>query len=325
MTAVQDPALAAPDDVLSPVDRSDPPAPPPPPARKPPRPPRFEGPKRGTPAWVVQTSMLWLAAVAVGFALDIVVVTDLQYQAAQSRDYATLRESLALATTPVSQTDLDGRLTPVGTPVALLTVPRIGLENVVVVEGTSSEALQRGPGHERDTRFPGQPGVSVLQGRAAAFGGPFGDIDQLRVGDEITVLTGQDRSTFRVSGQRREGDPVPALKAGEARLTLVTAGGLPFMPSGLIRVDATLVGDTKEPSVVYAKDLPTSEQPLGTMPETLPVTILALQALVVVVLLAAWGWQRWGRWRTWIAFGPVVVLAVVLIGGRLTLLLPNLL
>jgi hypothetical protein len=46
---------------------------------------------------------------------------------------------------------------------------------------------------------------------------------------------------------------------------------------------------------------------------------------VVVVLLAVWGWQRWGRWRTWIAFGPVILLAVVLVGGRITLLLPNLL
>lgn len=313
----------------------DPPAPgAPPPAGPPaartsfapvPRPPVFVGPKRGSPAWVLRISMLWLAAIAVGFSLDIVLVTDLQYQAAQAHDYATLRNSLALATTPVSQTDPDGHLTPIGTPVALLNIPRIGLKNVVVDEGTSSETLQRGPGHERDSRFPGQPGVSILQGRAAAFGGPFADIDKLRVGDEITVLTGQDLSTFRVMDQRREGDPIPALKSGEARLTLVSAAGLPFMPNGLIRVDATLVGATKDPSVVYAQDLPTAEQPMGTMPDTLPVTILCLQAMVVVVLLAVWGWVRWGRWRTWIAFGPVLVLAVVLVGGRLTLLLPNLL
>src|SRR5207237_1168355 len=109
----------------------------------------------GSPAWVVRTTMLWLAAIAVGFAFDVVLVTDLQYQAAQSHDYATLRQSLALATTPVSQTDPDGHLTPVGTPVALLTIPRIGLRDVVVVEGTSGQALQRGPGHERDSRFPG--------------------------------------------------------------------------------------------------------------------------------------------------------------------------
>ena len=294
-------------------------------AAAPSRRPHFEGPRRGAPAWVVRTSMLWLAAVAVGFALDIVVVTDLQYQAAQSHDYATLRESLALATTPVSQTDLDGTLTPVGTPVALISMPTIGVENIVVVEGTSGEALQRGPGHQRDTRFPGQPGLSILQGRAAAFGGPFGNIDALGVGDEITVITGQNSSTFRVIDQRREGDPLIPLTPGESRLTLVTAGGYPFAPQGLVRVDATLVGDAEEPSVLYARDLPTAEQPLGSMPSTLPVTILGLQALVIVVLLAVWGWQRWGRWRTWIAFGPVVGLAVVLIGGRITLLLPNLL
>ena len=314
MTALQDPPPA--------VDAS---SGPPRVARPTPRLPRFEGPSRGSTGWIVRTALFWLAAVAVAFAADIVVVSQIQYQAAQARDYATLRQSLALATTPVSQTDTDGNLTPVGTPVALLSIPRIGMAGVVVVEGTSAEALQRGPGHERDTRFPGQPGVSVLQGRAAAFGGPFGDLGRLQVGDAITVTTGQGRSTFRVHGQRQEGDPVTPLASGEARLTLVTAGGAPFAPRGLLRVDATLVGAPFDPSVVYASDLPTAEQPLGSMPDTLPVTVLALQALVVVVLLAVWAWLRWGRLRTWIAFGPVLVLAVVLIGGRLTLLLPNLL
>jgi sortase A len=329
VTALQDPSVpvAPSSDDAPPAVPVGPPGPPPgpPPAAKKPREPLFPPLKRGSSPWVVRTTMFWLAAIMLAFALDIVVVTDLQYQAAQSRDYATLRNSLALATTPVSQTDIDGNLTPIGTPIALINIPRIGLKNVVVDEGTSGETLQRGPGHQRDTRFPGQPGVSILLGRAAAFGGPFGDIDKLRAGDEITVLTGQDQNTFRVIGQRKENDPITPLKQGEARLTLVTAGGLPFMPSGLVRVDATLVGQTKDPSVVYAQDLPTSEQPLGTMPETLPVTVLCLQALVLVGLLATWGWYRWGRLRTWIAFGPVVLLAVVLVGGRLTLLLPNLL
>ena len=91
----------------------------------------------------------------------------------------------------------------------------------MVVEGTSCDALRHGPGHERDTRFPGQPGVSILQGRAAAFGGPFGDIDRLRTGDEITVVTGQDTATFRVTGSRRlraEG------RAGQAKGNLKQAG-----------------------------------------------------------------------------------------------------
>ncbi|MHA3704036.1 sortase [Jatrophihabitans sp. YIM 134969] len=293
--------------------------------RRPRREPRFAGPLPGSPWWIVRTSAFWLAAVAVLFVLDIVVVTQIQYAASQSRDYATLRESLANATVPVSQTDPEGRLTPVGTPVALISIPAIGMRNVVVVEGTSADALRRGPGHERDTRFPGQPGVSILQGRAAAYGGPFGDIDRLRTGDTITVVTGQDVNTFRVTGTRREGDPTPRVVAGQSRLTLVTATGFPFAPDGTLRVDAVLVGTPKDPSVVYASDLPTAEQPLGTMPDSLPVTILALQGLVLVVVLAVWGWTRWGRWRTWIAFGPVVALAVALIGNRIVLLLPNLL
>lgn len=316
MTALQDPPRPDPEVRTSARTRP----------AQPPR-ARFEGPRRGTPGWTVRAILLWLAAITLGLSLDIVLVSQIQYQATQSRDFATLRNSLELATAPVSQTDPDGNLTPTGTPVALLSIPAIGLRDTVVVEGTSAETLQRGPGHQRDTVFPGQPGVSILQGRAAAFGGPFGEIGRLKTGDTISVTTGQGQADFRVLGQRREGQPVPAYRSGTSRLTLVTAGGLPFVPHGLIYVDAVFVGDNSafEPSVVYARDLPTDEQPLGTMPGTLPTTILVLQALVLVVLLGVWGWLRWGRSRTWIALGPVLVLAVVFVGGRITLLLPNLL
>ena len=64
-----------------------------------------------------------------------------------------------------------GRPSPVGEPVALLSIPRLGISQVVV-EGTASGDTLAGPGHLRDTVLPGQVGTSVVYGRAATYGAP---------------------------------------------------------------------------------------------------------------------------------------------------------
>ncbi|MFD0572399.1 sortase [Kitasatospora gansuensis] len=60
-------------------------------------------------------------------------------------------------------------------------IPQLGLREVIR-EGSTGEVLAAGPGHRRDTAMPGQAGSSVLLGRQAGFGGPFGSIGQLRTG-----------------------------------------------------------------------------------------------------------------------------------------------
>ena len=45
----------------------------------------------------------------------------------------------------------------------------------------------------------GDPGNSVVVGRRAAFGAPFGKIGSLRRGAEILVTTAQGQSVYRVS------------------------------------------------------------------------------------------------------------------------------
>ena len=79
-----------------------------------------------------------------------------------------------------------------GAPVAVLDIPRLGLHDGVVVEGTSARDLTIGPGHRRDT-------AAARAGRASAwctaagstYGAPFAHLLRLQVGDRITATTGQ--------------------------------------------------------------------------------------------------------------------------------------
>ena len=116
----------------------------------------------------------------------------LYYDRVQHNDYANFRAELAQATAPTGPTDPANakKLLAPGTPVAVLSIPEIGL-NAVVLEGTSSEVMEGGPGHLRDTQMPGQAGYSEIYGRRAAYGGPFARLSSLNPGQIFTVTTGQ--------------------------------------------------------------------------------------------------------------------------------------
>ena len=73
--------------------------------------------------------------------------------------------------------------------------------------------LLAGPGHLRKTVLPGQVGTSVVYGRAATYGGPFGELDQLRVGDEIKVVMAQGEV---LDGRQRPPRRRPLLAAAAA-------------------------------------------------------------------------------------------------------------
>ena len=104
--------------------------------------------------------------------------------------YSKLRTDLAQATVPVS-----GVIAP-GTPLGVVTIPTIGLDQVFV-EGSSSEQTKSGPGLKTDTVLPGQTGVSVLVGHRSTSGAAFAHLDQLRPGDRIDVTTGQGTVPLR--------------------------------------------------------------------------------------------------------------------------------
>lgn len=267
-----------------------------------------------------------LAVLLLTFVGQVTLLSHLRYERAQQTAYADFRAQLAEATAPVGPTGLDDRLLTPGTPVAVLEIPAVRARQVVF-EGTSSQVLQDGPGHRRDTPLPGQPGTSVLLGRRAAYGGPFSGIRLLRPGHLIIATTGQGRHEYRVRGVRRPGDPVPpAPGPGAGRLTLMTAGGLPFLPEDILRVDADLSTAAQELPArrLDRQALPPAEEAMGADDGAWVPLVLWGQLLLVAGYGVTWAWTRWGGPQAWVVGVPVLAAVGLSVADQVTRLLPNL-
>ena len=265
-----------------------------------------------------------VGALLLGFVVDVGLLGPVRHDRDQQVTYATFRGELANATAPVG-TGADGKLLPLGTPVALLEIPEIGVREIVA-EGTTSAVLMSGPGHRRDTVLPGQAGVSVIMGRQAAFGGPFRHLDLLVPGQTFTVITGQGASTYRVLDLRRAGDPLPgSLPASGGRLTLVTGDGPAFGPAGVLRVDTDLISAPRPaPPQVFAS-VPAAEQAMAGDPSAWFLIVLWGQALVLAAIALAWSRARWGRWQTWVVGVAIIAAVGLALADQVARLLPNLL
>ncbi|HXF57752.1 MAG TPA: sortase [Actinomycetota bacterium] len=86
-----------------------------------------------------------------------------------------------------------------GDPVAILRIPRIGLDTVVV-EGTSPEVLTMGPGRYLGSAYPwDQAGRVAISGHRTTYLRPFWDLDKLRPGDPIVLVTRFGTYRYRVT------------------------------------------------------------------------------------------------------------------------------
>ena len=253
----------------------------------------------------VRDGLTVLAMAGLWFVVQLMFLGGFGEHRAQETGYNDLRANLAAATAPTG-----GMIEP-GTPVALLSIPRLGLQQVVR-EGTASGDLLSGPGHRRDTPLPGQLGVSMVYGRAATYGAPFGTIATLSPGDQMHVVTQQGDALFVVDDVRRPGDPLPSpLPADGARLTLVSAAGtgpLPALsPSGVVYVDATLHGKAFVPTPGRPAVVPEDEQTMSSDHSALPLLTLCLAALVAVVAAVVWARSRWSASLVWVITAPGVI------------------
>lgn len=305
----------------------------PPRAARVPRPPRRAPRPTFVPAPLTTGQLLLrgclalLAALLLGFVLNLTVLSQVQHLAAQQKLENSFRQQLVDGTAPVSEGTVDNVLLSDGDPVAVLEIPAIGLREVIV-EGTAAGTLTNGPGHRRDTVLPGQAGVSVIMGRAGAYGGPFARLQELAPGEVFTVITGQGEQIYSVIGVRYAGDPTPpALQAGQGRLILETARGPAFIPTGVARVDAQLTS-TVHPAGLRQSSfaaLPPSAKELATDTSTVWALAFALQFFVVVELAAVWAYRRIGAQKTWIVGVPLLLLGGLFVADQVTRLLPNLL
>ena len=277
----------------------------------------------------LSSAIMILSACLLAFGLWFTLLSKLHYDHAQLGAYDALRVELAEGTAPLGPTEPNNpnQLLPLGTPLAVLSIPAIGLR-AVVLEGTTGQVLEDGPGHLRDTPLPGQAGVSVIMGRRAAYGGPFSKLSTLNPGDVITVVTQQATSTYQVLDLRRAGDPSPPPPAvGQGRLILVTADGAPFAPTGLLYVDADLTSKPQAdpPFLLPASDLSPSENALTADPSAWLPLVLWGQLLLLATIGLSWLRNEWGRWQTWIIAVPVLAYIVLSVSDEVARLLPNLL
>jgi sortase A len=88
-----------------------------------------------------------------------------------------------------------------GHAIGRIKIDRIDLD-IVVVQGTDTGSLQKGPGHYTDTPIPGQRGTMAIAGHRTTYLAPFRHIDDIRDGDEIRVEMPYAAFTYTV--EKRE-------------------------------------------------------------------------------------------------------------------------
>jgi LPXTG-site transpeptidase (sortase) family protein len=208
---------------------------------------------------------LWCVIAVVIFGLVLYVIEPLF----QERDQGMLLDSYRTSIDKAANqaTGLQGVEVPTvapafGSPVSVLEIGSLGLQTVVV-EGVDSATTRVGPGHVPGTAAPGQPGNSVIVGRRTMFGGTFGDLSSMTIGDEIIVTTTQGQSLYQVtdvggSELTPDANPItaPAVAAPTTTTTSTTTTTVPAVegtaptetvpPAAEVSVDAAVAEATGE-------------------------------------------------------------------------------
>lgn len=223
----------------------------------------------------------------------------------------------------------------IGDPVAIMRIPKLGLERVVV-EGADVGSLRKGPGHEPGTALPGMAGNAVIAGHRTTYGAPFYRLDELAPDDLILIETPSGPARYVVTGsQVVDPDDVWILEpTGDDRLTLYTCTPRYSAESRLV-VTAHLTGalpSTPPPDAAQgnaSRSGTSAPQPPPLVGELAAPTgsLSAAAGWGVSTAIAAAGiWWAGRRYRRLVAYPlGAPVLAVVLFGTfeRVAALLPG--
>lgn len=255
---------------------------------------------------------------------------------AQAQSTLTEDFSQALASRPAPVGETPAPLPPPeGEAVAILRIPKLGLEKAVV-EGVGVPDLKKGPGHYPGTPMPGQPGNAGIAGHRTTYGAPFYEIDRLQAGDEILVRTLQgefryvvDRTTVVRPDQIEVLDPTE-----EDRLTLTTCHPR-FTARQRLIVSAVLTGEpapapppppapvADQPVVGEVEDEPALEgaglsgDPAARGP-AVAWGALAAAVWLGVALLA----RAWRRWPAYLIGAPVFLVVLFVFFENVARLFP---
>ncbi len=85
-----------------------------------------------------------------------------------------------------------------GEAIGRIRAPAMDGLNTVVVQGTDTSSLQKGPGHYPSTPLPGQGGTAGIAGHRTTYGAPFRHIDSMHRGDRIVLKMPYATIVYRV-------------------------------------------------------------------------------------------------------------------------------
>lgn len=85
-----------------------------------------------------------------------------------------------------------------GDSLTRIRIPALDIDTVVV-EGVTASALRAGAGHYPQTALPCEMGNVSIAGHRTTFGKPFANVDRLKTGDTVELITPIGACTYRVS------------------------------------------------------------------------------------------------------------------------------
>ncbi|RZQ59683.1 sortase [Amycolatopsis suaedae] len=267
------------------------------------------------PAWIGGVVVAWLATAVVSFALVVYAVGPLLQNSDQREALSVLRGEMdkALgATQSLLGAAPPDRPAEFGAPVAVLEVPRLRLQQVVV-EGAGPSQTASGPGHVPGTSGLGQPGNSAVVGRYSGYGGAFGQLADLRTGDQIVTATTQGKSVYRVTevATRSLDERADYGKTPDDRLTLVTSTSWwPLAADEATVVTAVLDGKPFRPTPQHGK---TDGQDGRTGdPAGWAMLALAFGGFVAAAAGATVLYRRWRPVSTYVLTAPALLVLATL-------------
>jgi sortase A len=159
-----------------------------------------------------------------------------QDAARRAWEAAEARSAVAVASASLDVTKLGGPWA-IGSPVARLTIPVLGLDEIVI-EGVGSEELNAGPGHLPGSVLPGERGNAVISGHRDRH---FSSLGALQVGDEVTTETSPGRRIkWIVIARRVVRSHEPALfTTADPTLTLTTCWPIRYVGTAPERLIVT--------------------------------------------------------------------------------------
>jgi sortase A len=88
-----------------------------------------------------------------------------------------------------------------GDAVGRLRIPRLDL-SMIVVNGTESATLKKGPARHKATFLPGEGKLIYIAGHRTTYSAPFSDIDKLEPGDRVRIELPYATVEYTIRGHR---------------------------------------------------------------------------------------------------------------------------